>query len=827
MNRLLFTYLLLAPMLGFCSDEVKKKLNAVRLAEPPRIDGVLDDAAWATAEIATDFLQNRPNPGAQASQKTEVRVIYDDEAIYIGATLFDTASDSILHQLSARDELENTDYFGIMLSCFQDGINAFEFITTPDGVQFDAQVSTYGEDPNWNAVWQCNTSITADGWIAEFKIPYSALRFPEKEVQTWDVNFFRTIRRLREQSFWQFVDPQVMGFVNQSGELTGLENIKPPVRIFFYPYASGYVEFQGNDDGSTSTGFSYNGGMDVKVGLSDAFTLDMTLIPDFGQVQSDNQVLNLSPFEVRFDENRQFFTEGTELFNKAGVFYSRRIGGTPVNLWNTWDDLDSNEVVEQFPVTTQLLNATKVSGRTSRGLGIGVFNAVTGREYATIKDTLTGDSRRYEVSPLVNYNIIALDQNLPNNSYFTLINTNVMRDGSVYDANVTATEFSLRNKSNVLEIEGGGAYNKKFNWGDNDTDDGYAYNLGINKISGTLTYGIAANVESKYYDPNDLGFLSSPNELSSYIWLNYNRYEPFGKFNNMWSGASWWVDGLHTPSVYTGWGMNYYVGFNTRKFFSFGMSLNSSLSESYDYFEPRVDGRKFIRPAYVMGNVWISSDYRKPLAIDVNVELSKRDEVGWWSLYWRVAPRVRVNDKLSFNYVFSHGLRTAERGWVNLTDDDQTVVGDDIIFSERNVNTFTNVLSANYIFTNRMGLTFRLRHYWSYVDVQQFFVLDDAGYTVPTNFTAIDDEGTSIYDQSFNAFNIDMVYTWVFSPGSQLSVVWKNSIIGFSEEIPRGLIDDFSYTMDLPQRNSISIKALYFVDYYSLTKKGRSGKIRN
>ncbi len=827
MRRALTLLLIILPLVSFSTDVVKRSITATRIVETPKIDGVLDDAAWATAEMVSDFTQTRPHPGSPASQKTEIRVIYDDEAIYIGAIMHDTAPDSILHQMSERDQLDNTDFFGLWFSCFQDGINGFEFITTPDGVQFDAQVSTFGEDTNWNAVWQCNTQITETGWVAEMKIPYSALRFPKKEIQSWDINFMRTIRRHREQSFWQHVDPAQQGFINQSGQLNGLENIAPPARIFFYPYASGYAEIAKGANGESSTSLSYNAGMDVKIGLSDAFTLDMTLIPDFGQVQSDNQVLNLSPFEVRFNENRAFFTEGTELFNKADIFYSRRVGGIPINYDKAWDNLDSNEVVTANPSASQLLNATKISGRTKSGLGIGIFNGVTGNEYATIRDTITGDEREVHVSPLTNYNIITLDQNLKNNSYVTLINTNVLRNGSTYDANVTAAEFSVRDKGNKFEISGNAKYSKKFNWGDNVSDDGYAYSLDLSKTSGQLIGGIGGSVESKYYDPNDLGFLYNANEMVGYGWLSYNIYEPFGAFNNLWSNLNIWYGGLQDPAVYTGWGIDGNVGVNTRQFFTFGANFEVNPSEGHDYFEPRVDGRDFIIPENYGGTLWFSTDYRKRFAIDVNVDAGKRLRPGMYSTYYRIAPRFRASDKLMFTYVWSMGDRFNDQGWALHADDTENLEDGDIVFSSRDVNTITNVLSANYIFTNRMGLTFRLRHYWSTVDIKKFHLLGEDGYLYDTEFNAIDDQGNSEYDKSFNAFNIDMVYTWVFAPGSQLSVVWKNSILDFSESIPENWGRDFERTLDQPQVNSFSIKALYFIDYYSLTKKGRTNKVRN
>ena len=244
------------------------------------------------------------------------------------------------------------------------------------GVQIDIKYSNDGESSSWNAVWESATSIDEKGWVVEMKIPYSALRFPEVDKQLWGINFGREIRRKRERQWWNFIDPTVDGFLTQAGRLTGIENIKPPVRLFFFPYASSYVESNTASEGGEA--YSFNAGMDLKYGLNDAFTLDMTLIPDFGQARFDNQVLNLSAFEVQFNENRQFFTEGLELFTKADLFYSRRVGGTPFNFFRVEDQLSATEEIRDNPAQSQLINATKISGRNKKGLGIGFFNAIEG-----------------------------------------------------------------------------------------------------------------------------------------------------------------------------------------------------------------------------------------------------------------------------------------------------------------------------------------------------------------------------------------------------------------------------------------------------------------
>ena len=820
----LFAFLLLAILTSpaTAKEFVQRELNAARAVESIKVDGKLNEVIWENAEIATGFTQNDPVPGAAPSQKTEVRIVYDDDALYVGAMMYDTSPDSILSQLTNRDNLGNTDFFGMWISCFRDGINAFQFIVTPDGVQYDAQISAFGEDQNWNAVWQCNTSRNEQGWVAEFKIPYSAIRFPEQAEQRWDVNFSRSIRRLRELSYWQPVDPNIPGVVNQSGTLQNITDITPPVRLFFYPYLVGYGETVNDPNNGVQSGARINGGMDLKFGLTDAFTLDMALIPDFGNVRSDNKVLNLSPFEVFFEEQRQFFTEGTELFSKGDLFYSRRIGGFPINYGNAFDNLQDGEEVVSNPTEPQLLNASKISGRTPKGLGLGFFNAVTARSIAEIQDSL-GNIREVETAPLTNYNVLVADQNLGNNSYITIINTNVMRAGDTYDANVTGTEFDLRNKKNSFQFVGGGAFSRKFSAESSDEDEGYRYDMGVAKIDGQFNFGLDHSVSSKHFDSNDLGFLRFSNFTSTGAWMNYNIFEPFGPFNSLWSNVYINYDHLHEPNRFMTTSMWGNVGLNTRNFDSFNIEASYEPVGSYDFFEPRVDGWFFKRPENFFVGGWISSDYRRRVALDIGTWNTWVPNTSWHVNNYRISPRFRVNDKFMLVYVYSRQNTYNELGFTNIADDGR------IIFGKRDVITHTNLLTANYIFTNRMGLTLRVRHYWRTVGYENFQELgrdgllhgDIQAWNLETEEPEGFLENGTTRDLSYNAWNIDMIYTWVFSPGSELRIVWQNSIEDANEVIPSTFDNNLDYLFDQTVNNSISVRLLYFIDYLNFVRKDK------
>ena len=628
-NFLIISFLLFSGFSNATEKDVdavvsKKIIGAVRVQETPKIDGILDEEIWKNAPIASDFIQNSPNPGNQPSQKTEVRVLYDNTAMYIGATMYDVSKDSIMRQLSQRDEEENTDLFAVFIDTYKDGQSGYGFVVHPTGVQWDARYSqAQGQDVSWNAVWMSAVSMDENNWYVEMKIPYSAIRFPEKPLQEWGINFARKIRRIREFDFWNEVNPSVNGFVNQWGTLMGVSNIESPVRLMFTPYVAGYVEHYPYDvKGKSNYSQSINGGMDVKYGINDAFTLDMTLIPDFGQVQSDNQVLNLSPFEVQFNENRPFFMEGTELFNKGSLFYSRRLGGTPINFNAPYNQLNDNEEVIDNPAESQLLNATKISGRTKGGLGIGVFNGITKSMYATIKDTVTEQTREVLTDPLTNYNVFVLDQNLKNNSYVSLINTNVTRSGSFYDANVTGGLFKFNSKKNVFSLAGRGIVSQKY-FSTDSVSLGHRTNFDFVKEGGNFKFGVGYNEIDDTYNPNDLGYLYNNNIRDGYAYIGYNIYKPFWKILQFWSSIKTYNARIYNPDKYADFNINFDVGATFKNWISAGTFYTAEPIETYDFYEPRVWGRFQAWQTSNNFGGWISSDYRKKIALDLNTNYRK------------------------------------------------------------------------------------------------------------------------------------------------------------------------------------------------------------
>lgn len=790
--------------------------SAKRKKSKIEIDGILNDKAWQNAEVVSGFTQITPDAGASSTRNTEVRLLYDDDAIYIAAECFEKPG-QISKVLCQRDNYNaNTDYFSVMFDTYLDRQNGFVFSVSSMNVQYDAKIYNSAYNSKLDMIWHSKVTRNDSSWIAEIKIPYAAIRFAKKEVQDWGINFTRYINENREEASWNTIRPDLDNVVAQAGTLTGIKNIEPPLRLFLLPYVSGYAEhFPIDAPDVNDWGYSFNGGMDIKYGVNEAFTLDMTLIPDFGQVVSDNVVLNLTPFEVQFPENRQFFNEGTELFEKAGLFYSRRVGGRPLNLQKAFQETEENEVVISNPQVSQLYNATKFSGRTKSGLGIGVFNAVSAQQNAVLQDTITEETRQVKTDPLTNYNILVLDQNLKNNSFIAFTNTNVWRSGSTYDANVSALNTKFNTSNNKYFASGNVAVSQKYF--KDSLGLGHNWSAGVGKQKGNFVYNASYLEQSNTYDPNDLGFLLNNNKRVASGQIAYNIYKPFWKLNNLRSNIRFSYERLYEPDVFTGLYTNGSLWLTNRKFHSASLQFNSLLTPNYDYFEPRQAGYFFKRPQFFQGGGNISTNYQKRLAIDANVFYTEFNDDDWMAFEWTFSPRVRVSDQVFLIYRFNQAIDFKEKGFA-VPFNSGALVTEDIVFGQRDVNTKIHTLDLLYTLNNKMGITFRLRHYRSSVDYYEFYKLEENGSLTDLEYDGLNAEGESVYNTNYNAFTIDLVYRWVFAPASELNFVWKNNIFTNNEMTNLGYYANLQETLRADQLNSLSIRIVYYLDFQLLKK---------
>jgi len=794
----------------------QKELKAFLTNEKINIDGELSESVWNQAPFSDGFTQIRPVPSKKATKETKITMLYDADAIYFGVICYDHP-DSISKVLSLRDDYNaNLDVFGIFLDTYNDNQNGFYFGVTSKGVQLDAKIISNDFNDQLNLVWNSQVKITDEGWVAEIKIPYSAIRFPKKEIQDWGINFSRQISRNREESTWFPVNPDIENYLLESGIVTGVENIKPPLRLAFMPYISAYV----NHSKESGYSRSLNGGMDIKYGINEALTLDVTLVPDFGQVVFDQQVLNISPFEIQFNENRQFFTEGTELFNKAGLFYSRRVG-VQGNL-NPYSILSKNERFEKQPNPPLLYNASKLSGRFKNGLGIGVFNAVSAESRGTIINDSTLEKRTVIFSPLTNYNVFVLDQNLRNNSSITFTNTNVWRAGEFKDANVSGLNFNLNTKTNNYNLSGGTAISVLSLANNNDI--GHTMNVFAGKVRGNVIFGTTYLQESNRYNPNDLGYNQVNNRRILDVNVGYRNFQPkWQKLNKIIVNASASYNRLYSPNVYTCTYYNSGLTLISKTFDAAGLRLNGSFTEFNDYFESRQNGKVFIAPRWTMIGGWISSNYQKRVAIDGGINYAFVESDNWKEYDYYISPRFRLSDRI---FLIPNWTQTFQLNAQGYAFEFGTLIADTTItkaiFGQRNRINSISSISLDYNLTNRMGMTFRLRHYRSVITYTSFFTLEDNGrlQAIPT-YSGLDADGNSAYNVNFNAFTIDFQYRWVFLPGSEINVVWKNSIFTYDKKVEDYFWRNLTNTFSNGPTNSLSIKVIYWLDAQQLRRKSK------
>lgn len=809
MGRLILSFsLIIIGSINCFSQIVHRTYPAVRTNQKIVIDGVIDDSAWKKAPLATGFVEFRPNIGMPEDErnKTEVWMLYDNTAIYVAGFCHES-SDSISTELVGRDAIRSNDFVGVLFDTYHDEINGFGYYITPLGEQYDAKYSSNGEDGSWNSVYLSEAKIVAGGWTFEMKIPYSAIRFGNKSPQDWGINITRRRAKSGRQLLWNALDPKINGLFIQAGLWKNIENVKPPLRLSLSPYFSSYANhYPYNEPGRKNWSSSVNGGMDVKYGINQSFTLDMTLVPDFGQVQSDNKVLNLTPFEVKYNEYRTFFTEGTELFSKGNLFYSRRIGSTPLHYYRAGDQLNSNERLIKNPSETRLINATKISGRNANGLGIGFFNAIVNSSYALAEDNSSKVQRRIETSPLTNYNIVVLDQALKHNSSISFINTNVWRSGADYDANVSAALFDLYDKNVKYNFSGKVGISQLMGYKpDKGNLNGYNHVVSFGKTAGNFTWFLSESIADKNYQQNDLGYFTNNNYFNHASSLGYKLLKPKSFYNNLFFNINTSYNRRFDPGTFQNFFMNTNINGQLKNLWQVGIAFNLYGKEN-DFYEPRLPGKFFKRPAYTKPSFWINTNFAKKYALGI--------EAGYTNMpaYRAKGFDLQFNQQFRFNNKFTIS-NSANIEYVNRNIGFATVEADSSIFGLRKRNTVENTFNIKYNFTNKMGLTLRARHYWSTVNYTEFFNLENDG-SVKSIARVSNDPNSNV-----NYFNIDMVYTWQFALGSFINIVWKDAASTFDNQVQQHYLKNFAHTWAEPQSNSLSFRIIYYLDYLSLHGK--------
>lgn len=816
MGILKIALLCLLPILSIGQANIvpPKTLPAKRTTSTIKIDGILNDSAWKDAPAALGYTEFRPTPfrAEDHELRTEVYMLYDDEGIYLSGYCHERTRDSIAAEVNGRDGFGNNDFVGFIFDTYKDKINGFEYFITPNGEQMDAKMTNNGEDFSWNAVWKSAAKIHNDGWSFEIFIPFSAIRFSPKNIQDWGMNITRRRQKTQQQYTWNPIDPNVNGFLTQEGYWLGLENIKPPLRLQFSPYLSYYVNhYPHNSTGVKNWTSSVNGGMDVKYGINQAITLDMTLIPDFGQVQSDNRILNLTPFEVRYNENRPFFTEGTELFNKGNYFYSRRVGGEPLHSGEVETHMHSNETIVKNPTETKLINATKISGRLQNGLGIGFFNAVQNTQYATIEDD-KGNQRKLETSPLTNYNIIVLDQTLKNNSSISFINTSVLRNGADYDATVTAGLFNLFDKKNTWNVGGKLAVSNLTNYlpgGKSLT--GVNSNIYFGKASGRFNFNISQTLTDDKFNSNDLGYFTNNNYLEHNLWIGYRWIKPTSWYNNIYINSNVFTSHRYKPGDFQGANYNVEINGQLKNLWYPGFVVGYE-PEGNNFYEPRVPGRVFRGWSNWYINSWFNTNTAKKyslnfqyLFVDRHLYNGKRHTIDITNNY-------RFNQKLSLSHSIMFEPQINNIGFAAIDG------GGEIVFGRRDLTTVSNTLYVKFSISPMMVFNIRTRHYWSRVNYLEPLLLKQDG-TLQSHHSFPEPVNVN-----FNDFLVDASFNWQFAPGSFINIMWKNNtqyheVTHYGSPSGLGYFRNLDHTLAAPQNNNFSARIIYFLDYLETKKK--------
>ena len=802
----------------FNYSQNRKEIKITRFNNPPKIDGIINDVQWNGLEPATGFERWMPNNGQKEREGYEsfIYLGYDDTGIYIAGKFNDPNPSLIPLEFSQRDDIweVNADSFWLSINTNDDNLNDQGFQVTSAGTLGDTYTSGEFSEDDWNfdTVFEAKVSIDENGWNMEMKIPYSALRFPSSDIQSWGIQFSRRIIEFGEFYTWNYIDTKTSTFRESLGLLNGLKNISPPTRLFFYPYLQSSVDLNKNNRPLSG----YSAGMDLKYGISNNFTLDATLIPDFGQVAFDEKELNLSPFEQKFDENRAFFTEGSQLFKKADTggfrggnfFYSRRIGDD-INL-NTDELIEDNEELMSYETKSNLVNSIKLTGTTNSGLSIGIINSITEKAYANVKDLNTQEIKNKLIAPLTNYNVVSLSQTALNKySTFSFLNTNVNRGDDFKGSNNSALVVDLYDNDRKFNINANVFQSNSKSFSDTK---GFRGGISLSELTGSLRFDIGWNgVDANYYQ-NDLGYYNLRNDQRLWAKVGYMTFKSTKLYEKI--EAYLWMSerSRFYPKILKSLGGRIGLTLTSLKLEEIRASFDYT-SKYKDFEETRKEDFFIYQPAEYELEFNYRSDTRKKLVYGSGIEHSygvneqfnensSETEIEFYSGY-------RLSNQFKVELGISNGISKNEIGYV--FDEN-----DNLYFGNRKVKFTENNISLNYNFNSYKSLNLKFRQFWSSALYKEdFFLLKSDGNR------SVSEKNISDYNPNtnFNLWNLDLSYNWEFAPGSKITLLYRNNI--FNENNLSG-ISYYNSTKELfekPINHQLSLRINYFIDFNLLKKK--------
>jgi Domain of unknown function (DUF5916)/Carbohydrate family 9 binding domain-like len=652
----------------------KKRYTAAHINESPIIDGILNEKVWNEGEWTDDFTQFEPYNGRRASQQTEFKILFDDNNLFIAIKSFDTSPDSIVKRLTRRDH-EDGDMVGIIFDSFHDLRTGFFFGVSAGGVKFDQMMTNDGEnqDNSWDPNWWVVTSINSEGWIAEMKIPFSQLRFEKNSGEVWGLEVLRTIYRKAETCVWQHIPQDAPGIVHMLGEMAGVEKVRPRKIFDVTPYGVAQLDKYPPAEGNpfeTGKRTKLNAGLDAKIGVTNNLTMDLTINPDFGQVEADPSEVNLTAYETFFKEKRPFFIEGNNIINfglgigdgtegNDNLFYSRRIGRKPqIEPDPVYGSNEGQTGYSQSPDRTSILGAAKLTGKTQNGLSVGFMNAVTSEEMADID---TGGYKTHQVvEPLTNYLAARLQKDYKEGNtiiggMFTSVNRfmdnipatedpdNTIKNtlaSAAYSGGLDFTQY-FHKKTYMINLNTAFSYiegtelamvraqrssaryfQKPGNSVSLDSSrtslSGNGGRLQFMKIgNGHLSYGAAFLWKTPGLELNDMGYLRETDQMLQVLWANYRIWEPKSFYRSININANqykgWDFSG---NNLFDGLNVNGNINFKNYWFAGAGTNLNYNVISN----SLLRGGPVMKMPGSLSSWLHINTDSRKKLQINIGVQ---------------------------------------------------------------------------------------------------------------------------------------------------------------------------------------------------------------
>ncbi|MBI9054192.1 MAG: carbohydrate binding family 9 domain-containing protein [Bacteroidales bacterium] len=830
--RTILLLLTFIPLVGFAQNNTKEKriYNTTRISQTaPIIDGLIDANIWDQVEWSGDFTQKTPQDGADPSQETAFKILYDDNFLYILVRAYDTEPDKIVKRLSRRDGFDG-DWVEINIDSYFDKRTAFSFTASVSGVKSDEAISNDGNrwDRTWDPIWNLKTSIDNEGWIAEIKIPFTQLRFSNHKIeQIWGLQVNRRFFRNEERSHWAYFSQDESGWVRHFGELHGIKNIKPKRQIEISPYIVAKQEnfTKESDNIFKDKGYdrSLGYGVDGKIGITNDFTLDFTINPDFGQVEADPSEVNLSAFESYFEEKRPFFIQGREItsyqissggnsYALDNLFYSRRIGRSP----QYYPDLDDNEY-ENRPQNTTIWGALKLTGKTRDGLSVGVIETLTSKEKSDIYNSTTKETEKITVEPLTNYLVARVQKDLNDNNtiiggmltstnrfinkndeHLDFLNTDAYTGGVDLTQYFKDKKYYLTFKYAMSHIEGNTeaittqqeSSRRYFQRPDNHYVTYDTTLSSLNGHAGTIQVGKQGNSKLRWmtwvtwrspgYESNDVGFLHHSDAIFQVFWTGYRFTEPFSIFRtmninfNQWSG---WDFGANNN--FYGGNINLWMQFKNHWSFGGGTNFDGSTASN-----TMLRGGPSIKTPGSY-NYWVNmrSDNRKKLQVYANTGkswgLENSSERSWYGIDIIYRPI----DALKISFLPDYSVSTNEMQYL----DTEEFNGDDrYVFAK--IKRITTDLTVRVDYSITPDLTIQL--YGSpFVSAGNY---SNAKYiTNPqadkfkdrysTEMTWSDEDYDTDYDFNFKQFRANAVLRWEYKPGSLLYLVWSPNMTDYDD----------------------------------------------